>query len=178
MATTRMVALLRGINVGKAKRIAMADLRAMLESLGYTDVKTLLNSGNAIFSAADTTPTEAAERIEAAIIATFGFASRTTILTAAEVAQIIAEETIGPVATNHSQYMIAILNSPPDHALLEPLLTQDWAPEVLTLGTRVAYVWCHNGLLISKAFEAVSRIMRDTITTRNWATMLKIQAMM
>ena len=57
---TRFVALFRGINVGKAKRIAMADLRALLTGMGYTDVQTLLNSGNATFhspssSAAKTT---------------------------------------------------------------------------------------------------------------------------
>ena len=46
----RYVALFRGINVGKAKRIAMADLRALLGKLGYTDVQTLLNSGNAVFT--------------------------------------------------------------------------------------------------------------------------------
>jgi uncharacterized protein (DUF1697 family) len=45
------VALLRGINVGKAKRVAMADLRALLEELGYADVRTLLNSGNVVFTA-------------------------------------------------------------------------------------------------------------------------------
>ena len=45
----RCVALFRGINVGRTKRIAMADLRGVLESLGYTRVRTLLNSGNAVF---------------------------------------------------------------------------------------------------------------------------------
>lgn len=40
------VALIRGINVGKAKRVAMADLRALVEGLGYSNVRTLLNSGN------------------------------------------------------------------------------------------------------------------------------------
>ena len=48
---TRFVALFRGINVGKAKRIAMADLRKLLESMDYTGVATLLNSGNAVFEA-------------------------------------------------------------------------------------------------------------------------------
>ena len=55
----RYVALLRGINVGKAKRIAMADLRDAVGSLGHSDVKTLLNSGNVVFTAADK-PTEKA----------------------------------------------------------------------------------------------------------------------
>ena len=46
----RYVALFRGINVGKAKRVAMGDLRALLDKLGYTDIATLLNSGNAVFT--------------------------------------------------------------------------------------------------------------------------------
>ena len=45
------VALLRGINVGRAKRVAMADLRALFEQLGFGDVRTLLNSGNVGFRA-------------------------------------------------------------------------------------------------------------------------------
>ena len=63
----RYVALFRGINVGKAKRIAMADLRALLEKLGYTDVKTLLNSGNAVFTGAAGAADKHAERIRAAV---------------------------------------------------------------------------------------------------------------
>src|ERR1041384_3126000 len=51
-AYTRYVALFRGINVGKAKRIAMADLRALLARMGCTEVRTLLNSGNAVFASA------------------------------------------------------------------------------------------------------------------------------
>ena len=50
---SRMVALLRAINVGKAKRIAMAELRVVVEGLGYREVKTLLNSGNVVFTAPD-----------------------------------------------------------------------------------------------------------------------------
>jgi uncharacterized protein (DUF1697 family) len=46
------VALLRGVNVGKAKRVPMAELRQLLGGLGYTNVSTLLNSGNAVFRTA------------------------------------------------------------------------------------------------------------------------------
>jgi uncharacterized protein (DUF1697 family) len=48
--STTWVALVRGINVGRAKRIAMPDLRATLASLGYADVRTHGQSGNAIFT--------------------------------------------------------------------------------------------------------------------------------
>ncbi len=68
----RYVALFRGINVGKAKRIAMADLRALLESLGYTDVKTLLNSGNAVFTGRAGAPDKHAARIRAAVAKKLG----------------------------------------------------------------------------------------------------------
>src|SRR5438093_12978873 len=44
------IALIRGINVGRAKRVAMAELRALVEDLSYGDVRTLLNSGNVVFS--------------------------------------------------------------------------------------------------------------------------------
>jgi uncharacterized protein (DUF1697 family) len=47
------IALLRGINVGKAKRVAMEDLRALVESLGYGDVRTVLASGNVVYTSTD-----------------------------------------------------------------------------------------------------------------------------
>ena len=46
----RLVALLRGINLGAKRRVAMADLRALLEEIGYTDVRTVLASGNAVIT--------------------------------------------------------------------------------------------------------------------------------
>lgn len=48
--TSRHVALLRGVNnIGMARRVSMADLRSLFESLGFRDVRTLLNSGNVVF---------------------------------------------------------------------------------------------------------------------------------
>ena len=58
------VALLRGVNVGAAKRVAMADLRALVEGLGYGGVRTLLNSGNVVYDAPGVAPAAAAARIE------------------------------------------------------------------------------------------------------------------
>ena len=49
----RMVALLRGINLAGRRRVAMADLRALLEDLGYADVRTHLQSGNAVLTTGD-----------------------------------------------------------------------------------------------------------------------------
>ena len=57
---TECVALLRGINVGRAKRIAMAELRGLVAELGFTNVRTVLNSGNVVFQSTPITVTDAA----------------------------------------------------------------------------------------------------------------------
>lgn len=169
-----LVALLRGINVGKAKRLAMADLRALVEELGYADVRTLLNSGNVVFAAPGVTAGEAAARIEEAIAARVGFSSRVTVLTAAELAAAVAGNPLLELADNPSRLLVAVLSDPADRRLLEPLVGQDWAPEVLALGARVAYHWCPDGVLASRLAEAMGRALGDAVTTRNWATMTKL----
>jgi uncharacterized protein (DUF1697 family) len=78
----RYVVLLRGINVGKAKRVAMADLRALLAGAGYTDVRTVLNSGNAVVTGPDEPTAEQATRIEDAITERTGLDVRAVVLTA------------------------------------------------------------------------------------------------
>ena len=87
----RQVALIRGINVGKAKRIAMADLRSMMERLGVTDCRTLLNSGNVVFNAGGDSPSSMAARIEQAIAKESGFDAPVTVLSATEFSTVIEE---------------------------------------------------------------------------------------
>src|SRR5438445_10847766 len=82
----RYVALFRGINVGRAKRIAMADLRALMEALGYRDVRTLLNSGNVVFTDPRAARGDVAARIEKAVAERTGVSARITVLSAAELA--------------------------------------------------------------------------------------------
>lgn len=173
----RQVALLRGINVGRAKRVAMEDLRALVAELGYGDVRTLLNSGNVVYTAPGVAPDEAAARIEAAIRARLGITSRVTVLTAAEVAAAVAGNPLGDVADNPSRLFVAVLRDPADRAKLEPLAERDWGREVLALGERVAYLWCPDGSTGSQLPEAVGRALGDAVTTRNWATLTKLHAL-
>lgn len=177
MKPNRQVALLRGINVGRAKRVAMADLRALIESLGYEDVRTLLNSGNVVFTVPGKAKGDAASRIEKAIEAQLGVSSRITVLTAAELDAIVEENPLLEIADNPSRLLIAVLNDKSDRTRLEPLLKQDWAPDALALGQRVAYMWCAGGLLESRLADTIGRVLRDAVTTRNWATILKLQAL-
>ncbi len=172
------VALFRGINVGRAKRVAMADLRSLFEGLGFGEVRTLLNSGNVIFSARDGTAKDAATRVEEALANVLGVSSRVTVLSAAELAGVVAANPLLGVADDPSRLLIAVLNDPADRARLEPLLEQDWTPDVLGLGGRVAYVWCAGGILESRLAKAIERELRDRATTRNWATVLKLHALL
>src|SRR5690606_717827 len=80
----RQIALFRGINVGKAKRIAMADLRSLLEELGFTDVRTLLNSGNAVYTSDGVPPGTAGRMIEDALPGKLGISSRVSVFTSDE----------------------------------------------------------------------------------------------
>jgi uncharacterized protein (DUF1697 family) len=173
----RLVALLRGINVGRAKRVAMADLRALIEKLGYGDVRTLLNSGNVVFTAPKALAGDAAARIEKALVADLGVAARVTVLSAAEIDAIVAGNPLLDVAVDPARLLVVVLNDRADRARLDALLKDDWAPEALALGERVAYTWCAEGILASRLAQTLGRVLRDGITSRNWTTMQKLHAL-
>jgi uncharacterized protein (DUF1697 family) len=174
---SKQVALIRGINVGTAKRVAMAELRALMERLGYGEVRTLLNSGNVVFTTPRAAARNAADRIEKALAAELGVSARITVLSAADLAIAVTENPLLKVADNPSRMMVAVLNDPADRTKVAPLVKQDWGKEVLALGTRVAYLWCPEGILESRLAVAVGRVLGDAVTTRNWATMLKLHAL-
>jgi uncharacterized protein (DUF1697 family) len=175
--TGTLVALLRGINVGRAKRVVMADLRALLETLGFADVRTLLNSGNVVFTAHGTTPDDAATRIADALPARTGVSARVTVLTAEELAIAVRDNPLLRVARDPSRLLVAVLASPADRHVLYPLAGQDWTPDALALGERVAYLWCPDGALASPLAQTLARSLGDAVTTRNWGTMTKLLAL-
>ncbi|HZI26863.1 MAG TPA: DUF1697 domain-containing protein [Gemmatimonadaceae bacterium] len=169
------VALLRGINVGKAKRVAMADLRAAIESLGYGDVRTLLNSGNAVFTSQRALKKTAAEELRAALVKKTGISSRFTLRSAAELQATVDANLLLKVATDNTRLFAAFVTDPGGMALVKPVAAQSWKPEAVALGPSVVYVWCPNGLLESKASLAVGKALGDGVTVRNWATVMKLQ---
>ncbi len=174
---TVCVAMIRGINVGRAKRIAMADLRILFEELGFTDVRTLLNSGNVVFGASKLAPAKAAAAIEAALAQRLGVASRVTVLGADELQAVVDGNPLLGQATDHARLVAFILNGADRRKLLEPLAGQEWAPGALVIGERAAYVWCPDGVLDSAAAAAVAKALGDATTSRNWNTVCKLQAL-
>ena len=173
---TRCIAFLRGINVGRAKRIAMADLRALIEGLGFSEVRTLLNSGNVVFDATRPDQGKIALAIQTAILKRFGHTVPVIVLTAQELNDIIAENPLLDSAHNAARFLVAFVATPVALAKAGHLRSESWAPDALAVGDKAAYLWCANGIIESKLMQAFSRVTAETATTRNWATVLKLQA--
>jgi uncharacterized protein (DUF1697 family) len=178
----RYIALLRGINVGRAKRVAMGDLRELVTALGFADVRTLLNSGNVVFSGRRTRPDRIATAIEKAIVERLRVSTRVTVLTGGVLERVISENPLREIAgkpANAPRFMVAFLRDPlAARAKLAPLTAQDWGADALALGSSAAYLWCSGGILESRLLEAVGRLLGDEVTTRNWATVTKVQAIL
>jgi uncharacterized protein (DUF1697 family) len=100
-----------------------------------------------------------------------------TVLTAAELAGVVAENPLGAIARDPSRLFVTVLIDPAHRKRLLPLGRQDWAPDVLAVGSRVAYLWCPQGMLESRLATAVNRVLGDGATTRNWATVTKLHAL-
>ena len=170
------IALIRGINVGRNKRLAMADLRDMMVDLGHTHVRTLLNSGNVLFESKRPNVAKIAAGIEAAINTACGFSAAVTVTTAQELDLIVKENPLLHVVDDHARHLVAFVTHPKHLKPLRPMLKESWTPDALAITRRVAYLWCATGILDSKFLQAFSRIGGATVTTRNWATVLKLQA--
>lgn len=175
---TRYVALWRGINVGRAQRIAMADLRALLGDLGYTDVRTLLNSGNAVYCGPSAPTLGQARRIQAAVAATLGVEALVIVKSAREIAAAVAGNPLRDIATDPQRLLYAFTRDARSLAAIDALAQADWGEERVVRGTDAAYLWCAHGILESKAAVALLKGLAHTGTTRNAATVEKIQAML
>jgi uncharacterized protein (DUF1697 family) len=175
-ATSTHVALLRGVNVGGNKRVPMAEWRALLEGLGCTRVRTLLNSGNAVFDARPSSQHPA--RIRQALLDGLQVDVPVIVKSAAEMTAIEAENPLLDVADDASRLIVAFTARPEDLAALAALAALVQPPEQLHVGRHAAYLWCANGILESKAGAALLGQAGRAATTRNWATVMKIRALM
>ena len=174
---TTYIALLRGINVGKAKHIAMADLRALLEVLGHADVATVLNSGNVAFRSSKKTPAKIATEMPAAIAAQLKIDVPVIVKSAKELATIIDDNALADVATDPARLLVAFVQEANALPALSTIAPHVVPPEQFLLGREAAYLHCARGILESKAGEALVGKAGKAATTRNWATVLKLQAL-
>jgi uncharacterized protein (DUF1697 family) len=185
MTSVRYVALLRGINVGRAKRVAMADLRRVLGSLGYSDVATYLQSGNAVFSAAADAST-VATAVQAAVRTELGVDAAVVVRTGAELTEAIAADPFGEVAVDPAGHLLGFFAAVPPAARLaalrESLAAQQLDPEragLHLIADAHCYLWCPHGVLKSP-FGTVDwhRALGVAVTMRNWTTVTRLAEML
>lgn len=173
----RFIALLRGVNVGKGNRVPMAEFKQLLEDHGATDVKTLLNSGNAVFTHSGRSCATHATAIAAALEQRLDVKTPVIVKSAAALATVLRDAPFVPPEEDHSRSLVAF---GPDASALEtlrPLEALAQAPERFIVTADAAYLHCPGGLLQSRVGESLLGKAGRGVTTRNWATVLKLHAL-
>ncbi len=170
----RCVVLLRGVNVGRANRIAMPQLRAALAEVGCTDVVTYLQSGNAVFGFTGKSG-DLSARIEKAIAAELGLDVKVILRAGDELAGVVAGNPF-PEATSTPTLLHAMfLAATPEPSVLQDLDGAPFAPDEFRVGDRVLYLLFPNGMGHSKLPGYLSeRRLGVAATTRNWNTVMKL----
>jgi uncharacterized protein (DUF1697 family) len=175
---TSYVALLRGVNLGGHKMVAMAELRALLTKLGFEDAKTLLQSGNAVFRCAAKPPAALERLLEAEAKKRLGVACDVHVRTAAELGGVIAANPLpAEAAKDPSRFTVTFYRQPLDRAAVKAAQAAIEGPEILHADGRHLYMYWPNGQGTSKAGIAVGRILKVNGTARNWNTVLKLTAL-
>lgn len=170
------VALLRGINVGTAKPVSMADLLTVFDGLGFDQVRTILRSGNVVFASPGALPADAAATIERAILAATGVQTSVLVITAREFTAIAEANPLLDIATDGSKLFITFVGAMPLE--LEVLDGEALAPELMVVGQAAVYQWIPQGSLKTKVPRPFWKQFDATVTTRNWNTVQKVLALL
>ena len=177
MSTKQWVALLRGINVGRQKRVAMADLRTLLESLGYDGVRTHLQSGNALFRTEDVTGAKLERQIASRIETDLGLDVKVLVRTSEQLETIVAENPFVARCVDPKQLHVSFLSSTPQAetiaAKIASLDRDELAPDELEIGDGVIYTRLPNGVIASHLPDW-GRLLGVTVTARSWKTVTRL----
>ena len=177
---TTYAALLRGINVSGHKRVPMAELRTLLTELGHGDVRTHLQSGNAVFSSPSDDEETLAAELEQAIEKRFGFPVPCLVRDGAYLAAVAAACPFPAAELEGGQLHVTYFGQPVDAARFDRIDPASFLPEEFRLGDRALYLYAPEGLGRSKLSEALSRpsLTQGLVaTSRNWNTVAKLVEM-
>jgi len=170
------IAFLRGINVGGHKKIKMADLRALLEGLGYTDVMTYIQSGNVIFNSLEEDRDKLENRISGAIKNHYGFEVPVLVKTRTEINKILDKNPYndhGDLASNKIYFVL--LKEIPENKNIEATSTIFFENEKFEITPECVFLRCALGAGKAKCninfFESKLKV---TTTSRNYRTMTKL----
>jgi uncharacterized protein (DUF1697 family) len=174
----RYVALLRGVNVGGNKMIAMADLRRELAAIGLDNVATLLQSGNVVFDAPKGAPAALEGRLEKEIEKRIGLQVDFHVRSAAEWAAIVAANPFPAEAKKDPGHLlVTVFKTPLEKGRVRALQDAIKGPERLHAEGRHLYMIYPDGIGNSKAAPLAERLLAARGTGRNWNTVLKLAAL-
>ena len=168
------IALLRGINVGGKNLLPMKQLVALLEEQGCLDVKTYIQSGNAVFRSDENDATVLADTISLEIQSKHGFQPQILLLTLRDVEKAIAANPF-PVAEDEPKTLhLFFLADQPDAADLNRLEVARADSERFELQKRVFYLHAPKGIGRSKLAARAENFIGVPMTGRNWRSIRKI----
>lgn len=169
------VALFRGINVGGRNRLPMKDLVAILEAMGFDDVRTYIQSGNVVLQSARKCSAKTARDISANVLEAHGFRPELLLLEASDLKQAIAANPFD--AKDGKSLHFFFLDSAPVAPDLEALSRVKAKSERFRLEGAVLYLLAPDGIGRSKLAARVERSLGTCATGRNWNTVRKLLEM-
>lgn len=173
------IALLRGVNVGGHKPVAMADLRGLLTRLGFLEPRSLLQSGNLVFRGNGPTGAALERLLEAEARAHLKLEADFIVRSAGEWTAIVADNPFPDQAVRDaSRLVVMLLKAPPDASRVRALQSAISGPELVHAAGRHAYIIYPDGIGRSRLTHALieSRLgVRGT--ARNWNTVVKLEAL-
>jgi uncharacterized protein (DUF1697 family) len=178
-AMPRYVALLRGINVGGHRRIAMGDLRELTEALGHTEVSTYVQSGNVLFASSARSEPKLERAFEKAIADSFGHDVRVMVRSAAHLRKIVEQNPFADRKPEPKQLHVVFLTEKPAAARLKAFDDAPYAPDEMAASQRDIYVYLPNGAGRANLTNAIlEKQLRVPGTMRNWRTVTTLAEML
>ena len=171
----RYAAFLRGINVGGRKKVPMAALRELLQDLGYADVVTHLQSGNAVFSSPGKSPHSLARAIADRIAGEFGMDVKVVIRTGSQLADVVSRSPLPAGPENPSRFFVAFLAAAPGPEATAAVQSMSFDPDQIWISGAEAFLWCPAGAADTNLTNAfLEKRLGVTATSRNWNTVIKL----
>jgi len=157
MPPVRVVALLRGVNVGPTTQVPMALLREVAAGVGLRDVATHLRSGNLVATAEGADLGTLPQRLRAALEEAVGFGVPVLLRTRDEIAEVLADDPFGDLATDPARHVVVFLDAAVMPSEVRALLPDDVAPEAVHVTPRHIQVWAPAGVSRSAVLTALTR---------------------
>jgi uncharacterized protein (DUF1697 family) len=171
------IALLRGINIGSRRRVSMPELRALLEALGYGDVRTLVQSGNVVFTSR-AAPATLERKLEKEIEKQLGVDPKVVVRTRDELAAAIDANPFPDTANAAKNLHVTFLAGEPDAEARETLEATDFGDDRLAFHGREIYIAYEDGMGRSELAKQLGRAKLGVAATdRNWNTVTKLMEM-